>query len=223
MPHSVRRAQPFTPLSHALHQRPSRRTLVTGLFALTTLLPAGARLTLAQTSTPASRSAGDSPEQGDVPQPLPRDAVLTVAAVQAVIPEISYEAETGPNVTVMGTPVANRAVTFSSADDRQRIVLSVDQYGSADDARRAFDEAALASSQVPGVEVDSVSGLGEKALIGVATQGNETHVGGGALFGDLIVIATLQFFEGSDENKKRVATLIREEAELAARVVGNAT
>ena len=129
---------------------------------------------------------------------------------------MSYEAETGPNVTVMGTPVANRAVTFSSADDRQRIVLSVDQYGSADDARRAFDEAALASNQVPGVVVDSITGLGEKALIGVGTQGNETHVGGGALFGDLIVIATLQFFEGSDENKKRVTTLIREEAELAA-------
>ena len=194
-----------------------------GLLAVTTLLPAGARLTFAQASTPASRSAGDSPARGDAPQPLPRDAVLSVAAVHAVIPEMSYEADTGPNVTVMGTPVANRAVTFNSADDRQRIVLSVDQYGSADDARRAFDEAALASSQVPGVEVDSVSGLGEKALIGVATQGNETHVGGGALFGDLIVIATLQFFEGSDENKKRVATLIREEAELAARVVGNAT
>jgi hypothetical protein len=60
-----------------------------------------------------------------------------------------------------------------------------------------------------------VSNLGEAALIGVVTQGDETHVGGGALFGDLIVNATLQAYEATDANKAIVAELIQRQAEHA--------
>ena len=65
------------------------------------------------------------------------------------------------------------------------------------------------SRNVPGVKGEAVSDLGDGAFIGVVTQGDETHVGGGAVFGDLIVNATLQSYEGSDANKAIVTELIR--------------
>jgi hypothetical protein len=71
------------------------------------------------------------------------------------------------------------------------------------------------SRDVPGVEGEMVSDLGDGAFIGVVTQGDETHVGGGAVYGDLIVNATLQSYEGSDVNKEIVAELIRRLAEHA--------
>jgi hypothetical protein len=38
------------------------------------------------------------------------------------------------------------------------------------------------------LRVSIVSGLGEEAFIGPSAQGDETHLGGGALYDDLIVI-----------------------------------
>jgi hypothetical protein len=110
-------------------------------------------------------------------------------------------------------------VTFATADGAQRVVLSVDQYRGADDAARAFEEAFQASQAVPGTTAEAVSELGEAALIGVVTQGDETHVGGGALFGDLIVNATLQAYEATDPNRATIAELIRRQAEHAAQVL----
>jgi hypothetical protein len=106
-------------------------------------------------------------------------------------------------------------VTFATADGAHRVVLSVDRYESADDASTAFQDAFRASQEVPGVTAEAVADLGEAALIGVVTQGDETHVGGGALFGDLIVNATLQAYEGTDANKAIVAELIQRQAEHA--------
>jgi hypothetical protein len=57
-----------------------------------------------------------------------------------------------------------------------------------------------------------VSDLGQRAFIGVATQGDETHVGGGGLYGDLIVTVTLQAYDGTKENRAKVATIIRKQA-----------
>jgi hypothetical protein len=135
--------------------------------------------------------------------------------VQEVVPDITAETATGENATAVGHPIANRAVTFATADGAQRVVLSMDRYESADDASTAFQDAFRASQEVPGVTAEAVSDLGEAALIGVVTQGDETHVGGGALFGDLIVNATLQAYEGTDANKAIVADLIQRQAEHA--------
>jgi hypothetical protein len=60
-----------------------------------------------------------------------------------------------------------------------------------------------------------VSNLGDGAFIGVVTQGDETHVGGGALYGDLIVTATLQGYDGTDENKAKVIELLRKQGDAA--------
>lgn len=73
---------------------------------------------------------------------------------------------------------------------------------------------------MPGVTTESVPDLGDAALVGVVTQRDETHVGGGARFGRLIVNATLQAYDGTDENKARVAELIRMQAKHAAKALG---
>ena len=68
------------------------------------------------------------------------------------------------------------------------------------------------SQEVPGAKGEPVSDLGQRAFIGVATQGDETHVGGGALYGDLIVTVTLQGCDGTPENRAKVTALIRNQA-----------
>ena len=196
-------------------QRLPRRTVLASLIATAVLAEARTEQSHAQDSTPATGSATATPGASSRGAILPRDVILPLAAVQEVVPEIATETDTGENATAVGNPTGTRMVTFASADGAQRVVLSVDRYGDADDAASAFEEAFRASQEVPGTEAEAVSDLGEAALIGVVTQGDETHVGGGALFGDLIVNATLQAFEGTDTNKTTVAELIRRQAEHA--------
>jgi hypothetical protein len=194
-----------------------RRTVLASLIATAAVTAAGTQYIRAQDSTPATGDASATPTGAAL---LPRDIILLLAAVQEIVPEIASETATGENATAVGNPIANRAVTFATADGAHRVVLSVDQYRSADDASTAFQDAFRASQEVPGVEAEAVSDLGEAALIGVITQGDETHVGGGALFGDLIVNATLQAFEATDANKAIVAELIQRQAEHARQALG---
>ncbi|MFN8676974.1 MAG: hypothetical protein U0Z70_11415 [Thermomicrobiales bacterium] len=201
-------ALPRNARTRLLHRRLSRRTALGGLLATTMLALANRGRTSPQSATPAASTL------------LPRDILLPVEAVQDVIPGITSEVGTGPNLTTMGTPTTNRSVTYARQDGAHRVVLSVDRYATARDAQHAFDAALAATREVPGVTTEAVSGLGEAALIGVVTQGSETHVGGGALFGTLIVSATLQTFDGTDENKARAAELIRIQAEHAAGALG---
>jgi hypothetical protein len=197
-------------------QRLPRRTILASLVATAVFAEASTKQIRAQDSTPASGSANATPAGGAL---LPREVILPLSVVQEVVSEITTETATGENATLVGNPTGNRMVTFATADGAQRVVLSVDQYRSADDAARAFEEAFRASQEVPGTTSEAVSDLGEAALIGVVTQGDETHVGGGALFGDLIVNATLQAYEATDANKETVAELIRRLAAHAEQVL----
>jgi hypothetical protein len=146
---------------------------------------------------------------------LPRDVMLSLSAVQEALPELGSETATGENLSAIGSPAATRSVTFATADGTQHLVLSVDKYERAADASAAFEQASEMSKEVPGATGEAVSDLGEAAFIGIVTQGNETHVGGGALFGDLIVAATLQSYEGTDANKAIVTEIIRRQAAQA--------
>jgi hypothetical protein len=91
-------------------------------------------------------------------------------------------------------------------------VISVDHYQTPQGASSAYQQAFQASQEVPGAKGEPVSDLGQRAFIGVATQGNETHVGGGALYGDRIVTLTLQGYDGTQENRAKVIALIRKQA-----------
>ena len=150
---------------------------------------------------------------------LPRNVVLTLSEVEEVLPEMSQETATGEDETALGNPTSTRSVTYATDDGSQRVVVSVAQYQSSDDASSAFQEAVQGSLEAPGGEGETVSDLGEKAFIGTSAQGNETHVGGGALYGDLIVTVTLQGYDGTNKNKARVTDLIRMQAAAAKRAL----
>jgi hypothetical protein len=143
---------------------------------------------------------------------LPRDLIIPLSAVREVLPEMSRETATGQDETAVGDPAGTRSVTYATADGSQRVVISVDLYRSPQDAASAYQQAIQLSREVPGVRVEPVPDLGQRAFIGVATQGRETHVGGGALYGDRIVTVTLQGYEGTPENRAKVTAIIRNQA-----------
>lgn len=144
---------------------------------------------------------------------LPREVIIPLDAVKEIAPEISKEIATGQNETVVGNPNGNRSVTYATADGSQRVVISVDKYSSAQEASAAYQQAYEASKKIPGVTGETVPGVGDGAFVGIITQGTETHVGGGAVFGDRVITVTLQAYAGTDENKAKVIALIRKQAD----------
>jgi len=171
---------------------------------------------------PACGGGGDSSESTSETasaSTLPRDVVLTLNEVKEVLPEMSQETATGEDETALGNPTGTRSVTYATDDGSQRVVVSVAQYQSSEDASSTYQEAVQGSLEAPGGAGESVSGLGEEAFIGVSAQGDETHVGGGALYGDLIVNVTLQGYDGTNEDKAKVTELIRMQAAAAERAL----
>jgi hypothetical protein len=156
--------------------------------------------------------ASKAPSRTSHASVLPRDLIIPLSTVKEVLPEMSRETATGQDETAVGNPTGARSVTYATADGPQRVVISVDQYQSPQDASSAYQQAFQMSQEVPGVKGEPVSDLGQRAFIGVATQGNETHVGGGALYGDLIVTVTLQGYDGTKENRTKVMAIIRKQA-----------
>jgi hypothetical protein len=148
---------------------------------------------------------------------LPRERIVPLGAVKEVLAEMSRETATGQDDTAVGNPTGTRSVTYATTDGLQRVVISVDQYPSPQDASTAYEQAFQASQKVPGAKGEPVPDLGQRAFLGVATQGNETHVGGGALYGGLIVTVTLQGYDGTKENTAKVVALIRKQAAAAER------
>lgn len=200
-------------------QRLPRRTVLASLVAMAALAHRESAPSRAQSSTPESDAATATPGGGSL---LPRGVILPLDAVQEVVPELATETATGENMPTLGAPVATRRVTYATENDEQRLVLSVDQHPSAAAASAAYQEAAEQSREIPGVEGEAVPDLGEAAFIGVITQGDGTHVGGEALFGRLIVNATLQAYEGADQSKAAVAALVRRQAAHAEQALQSA-
>jgi hypothetical protein len=125
---------------------------------------------------------------------------------------MSREAATGKDDTAVGKPTGTRSVTYATADGSQRVVISIDHYPSVKEAAAAYEQAFQMSQKVPGAKGAPVSNVGQRAFIGVATQGKETHVGGGALYRDMIVTVTLQGYDGTKENRARVTAIIVKQA-----------
>jgi hypothetical protein len=166
-------------------------------------------------SASSSKTSSDSGEASS-PSTLARDVVVPLSTVKKILPEMTQETATGANKAAVGNPTGSRIVTYATNDGSRRVVISVDQYPSSEEASSAYQEATQKSKEVPGAtKGQTVSNLGEKAFVGVVTQAKETHVGGGALYGDLIVTATLQGYRGTKENKAKVAEIIRKQAAAA--------
>jgi hypothetical protein len=172
---------------------------------------------------PACGGGGDSSESTSEEtassSTLARDVVLTLSEVKEILPEMSQEAATGEDESALGNPTGTRSDTYATDDGSQRVVISVAQYQSPEEASSTYQEAVQGSLDAPGGAGEAVSGLGEKAFIGTSAQGDETHVGGGALYGELIVNVTLQGYDGTNEDKAKVTELIRMQAAAAKRAL----
>jgi hypothetical protein len=173
-------------------------------------------------SLPASANGNDDSQptsQMTTGSTLPRNVVLTLSEVKQVLPEMSQETATGEDETALGTPRGTRGVTYATDGGSRRVVISVAQYPSAPDAASTYGVAVQASLAAPGGSGEALANLGQQAFIGVSAQGDESHVGAGALYGELIVNVTLQGYDGTPENRATVTELIRMEAAAATRAL----
>ena len=121
---------------------------------------------------------------------LAREAVVPASVVTQYFPDVSTEANTGPNETSVGNPVASRSVVFVSTDGKKKVTLSVDQYATASDAASAYQTAVEGSKAAPGFKPAASPNLGQEAFAGTSQVGTETHFGLGARDGRLIMSAT---------------------------------
>ena len=181
-----------------------------------------AALLIAITGSLSSTAYGQfaSPGNGTTSTPnsvLPRKVVVPISVVNRFFSQGTREASTGQNLTAVGNPKATRSVIYANSDSSKKVTITVDQYASPTDASSAYQEAVQKSKIVPGFKPVSASDLGQNAFIGTVTQGDETHIGLGALQGTLIVGATLVGYDPTPDNIAKLVSVTREE-EAAAKV-----
>ncbi|MFO0994158.1 MAG: hypothetical protein U1E67_19760 [Hyphomicrobiales bacterium] len=153
---------------------------------------------------------------------LPRDTVVPLSEVTKYFPDVTTEAGTGLNETQIGSPAASLSVVFTSADGTKKVTLSVDQYGSADEATAAFNTAVEGSKDAPGFKPSDVPSLGQAAFAGTSQVGDEKHFGLGALDGRLIISAThAGAIPVTPENAENLIALTATELSLAKQALGN--
>ena len=154
---------------------------------------------------------------------LPRKVVVPVSVVNRSFPELNGEATTGQNITAVGKPKATRSVIYANSDSSKKVTITVDEYASASYAFSAYEEAVLKSKIVPGFKPISAPNLGQHAFIGTVTQGEETHIGLGALNGTLIVGATLVGYDLTPDNINKLISLTHEEEAAAKAALDRTT
>jgi hypothetical protein len=165
--------------------------------------------TKAQSPVPAnSATAASAPL-------LPRNAVVSMSVVNRLFPELGRESSTGSNLTAVGKPKATRSVIYTNSDNSKKLTITLDQYANSNDASSAYQEAVQRSKAVPGFRPVSPPSLRANAFIGSVTQGNETHIGLGALHDTLIVGATLVGYDPTPSNTAKLISISREEEDLA--------
>jgi hypothetical protein len=159
-----------------------------------------------------------SPSRGATSAPeslLPRKVVIPLIVVNRFFPEVTQEASTGQNLTAVGEPTATRSVIYANGDSSKKVTITVDRYVSSRDASLAYEEAVQKSKSVPGFKPIPAENLGPNAFIGSVTQGEETHIGLGALHGTLVVGATLAGYDPTPDKIANLISLTREEESAA--------
>jgi len=147
---------------------------------------------------------------------LPRNAIVELSIVQKYFPEVTRERYSGMNQTAAANPTATRSVIFANGDGSKKVTLTVDRYASGGDALTAFHQA-VAKSKIPGFAPISVPVIGQSSFAGSVTRGKETHVGMGAVDGNLVVGATLAGYAATDANLQHLISLARVEDAQAKR------
>lgn len=179
-----------------------------------------AALLIAITGSLSLAADGQSPPPGNgTPSTpgsvLPRNVVVPISVVNRFFFQVNREASTGSNLTAVGNPKATRSVIYANSDSSKKVTISVDHYGNPTDASSAYQEAVQKSKIVPGFKPVSASNLGQNTFIGTVTQGDETHIGLGALQGTLIIGATLVGYDPIPDNIAKLVSVTREEEAAA--------
>ena len=146
---------------------------------------------------------------------LPRNVVVPISVVNRFFRDITREITTGRNLTAVGQFTATRSVIYANIDSSKKVTISVDQYASSSDASSAYQEAVQKSKVVPAFKSLPLGNLGHNAFIGTVTQGDETHIGLGALHDTIIVGATLAGYDSKPKNIAKLISLTREEETAA--------
>jgi hypothetical protein len=159
---------------------------------------------------------------GDAAAPvLPRETVVPVSVVSKYFPDVTKEAGTGPNETSVGKPIGSISVVFTSADEKKKVTLSIDQYASASDAAAAYQTAVQGSLAAPGFKPAATPNLGQEAFAGSSQVGAEMHFGLGARDGRLIMSAThAGDIPVMPDNSNRLISLGGDELATAKQVLG---
>ena len=146
---------------------------------------------------------------------LPQEIVVGLDVVQTYFPEMEQQTATSENSTASGTPDATRMVIYEGGDGR-RVTVSVDRYPSVDAAATAFEQAIDNSEAVPGfVALPAPADVGDKAFAGSVTQGDDTHIGYGALAGEYVIGVTSAGYPATTENVEKLAGLTHDAVEKA--------
>jgi hypothetical protein len=189
-----------------MHSRSDLTRLAALLIAITGSLSLA---TYGQSPPPGN---GTTSASGSV---LPRKVVVSISMVNRFFSEVTWEASTGQNLTAVGNPKATGSVIYANSDSSKKVTITVDQYASLTDASSAYQEAVQKSKTVPGFKPVSASDLGQNAFIGTVTQGDETHIGLGALQDTLIVGATLVGYDPTPDNIAKLVSVTRAEEAAA--------
>jgi hypothetical protein len=144
---------------------------------------------------------------------LPMSAVLDLAAVRSYFPGVTRLAQTGADTAAQGGATSTRSIFYENGSGSKRVTIGVDRYGSAADAASAYAVARKKSSEVPGFKSVRVPNLGQRTFAGAVSMKGETHIGLGALSGNLVVEATLTGFDTSHATVLNLVSMTR--AELA--------
>jgi hypothetical protein len=148
---------------------------------------------------------------------LAREVVIPISTVRRFFPQVDQEASTGAHLTAVGGPKATRSVIYANNNNSKKVTISVDQYVSSSDASSAYEEAVRKSKAVPGFTPISAPDLGQNAFMATVTRGEETHIGFGALQGNLILGITVVGYHPTPGTITKLSSLAREE-EAAANV-----
>ncbi|HEY4256500.1 MAG TPA: hypothetical protein VGM66_04730 [Candidatus Udaeobacter sp.] len=146
---------------------------------------------------------------------LAREVVIPISTVRRFFPQVDQEARTGPHLTAVGAPKATRSVIYANSNSSKKVTITVDQYVSSSDASSAYEEAVRKSKAVPGFTPISAPNLGENAFIATVTRGEETHIGFGALHGNLILGITVVGYHPTPGTIVKLMSLAREEKAAA--------
>ena len=146
---------------------------------------------------------------------LAREVVIPISTVRRFFPQVDQEARTGPHLTAVGGPKATRSVIYANSSNSKKVTITVDEYVSSNDASSAYEEAVQKSKAVPGFTPISAPDLGENAFMATVSRGEETHIGFGALHGNLILGITVVGYNPTPGTIIKLRSLAREEGATA--------